>query len=326
MAIGKAYERVGIIDRSAGIAIVLVVFGHMYFPEIRSIHWYMVAHDFVYKIHMPLFMYLSGFVAFMATSKISISGALDYKVFVLKKLKKFLPPYIILPLISFGVDYFIYKRSIALILSDVNAWIFYPINGSAEFVWYLYVLFGFYLLTPMLLGVDKKILYLLLFAGFFLTNISGVSRMFSSDLFARYFFFFITGGVSYMNYDLVKGYVENKGWLFVLLFLFLIFIDIYIGGEVPFQLISVVFIVAVLYISSLSWFGKDVLAYIGRASFAIYLFNAIALNILYLFLKNVFDYDFGWEFVCMGVLIGVLGPLFIRFILNNYFLKKIYRL
>ena len=51
------------IDRAKGLAILLVVFGHLMasgYP--RGNAWYDTAKDIVYTFHMPFFMYLSGTV------------------------------------------------------------------------------------------------------------------------------------------------------------------------------------------------------------------------------------------------------------------------
>ena len=51
------------IDRAKGLAILLVVFGHLVangYPPGNG--WYDAAKDIVYSFHMPFFMYLSGYV------------------------------------------------------------------------------------------------------------------------------------------------------------------------------------------------------------------------------------------------------------------------
>src|SRR3954466_10243865 len=59
------------IDRAKGIAIILVVFGHLVphgtLPAGQE--WYDVIWVAIYRFHMPFFMYLSGFVFCLAGSQ-----------------------------------------------------------------------------------------------------------------------------------------------------------------------------------------------------------------------------------------------------------------
>src|SRR5215475_12742554 len=80
------------IDRAKGLAILLVVFGHLMangYP--RGNAWYDTAKDIVYSFHMPFFMYLSGYV-FALTGKQAVAyGA--YSRFLRERVMRLLVPF-----------------------------------------------------------------------------------------------------------------------------------------------------------------------------------------------------------------------------------------
>lgn len=86
-------ERLSFIDKASGFAILLVVCGHIEFPETRHINWYRISRQFIYEFHMPLFMCLSGYVSFLSTTNKQIKSKTDFINFQKKKLNKFLSPY-----------------------------------------------------------------------------------------------------------------------------------------------------------------------------------------------------------------------------------------
>lgn len=94
--VSESYNRLDYIDILKGIAILLVVMGHVvamcyedffqkltYSPYIATLFW-----RFIYSFHMPLFMFVSGFVAFSPQKKYSI-------VDISKRIMQYLIPFFI---------------------------------------------------------------------------------------------------------------------------------------------------------------------------------------------------------------------------------------
>lgn len=80
-------ERRSDVDIAKAICIVLVVVGH-YFPDGAPV-WYSTFRDWIYSFHMPLFMFLSGFLY-------ALSGkGKSYAAFLWKKVKRLLLPYVL---------------------------------------------------------------------------------------------------------------------------------------------------------------------------------------------------------------------------------------
>lgn len=79
-------NRIIALDIAKAICIILVVMGH-YVPD-NSPAWYVLVHDVIYTFHMPLFMFVSGYV-YIATKKRSTYGD-----FLLKKVRRLMVPYL----------------------------------------------------------------------------------------------------------------------------------------------------------------------------------------------------------------------------------------
>ena len=79
------------IDVMQGIAMVLVVLGHHRFPFMPE--WYMRMFYWIYTFHMPLFIFISGFL--VRYSYKGVHGWNEYKGYIGKRVRKFVPPYLI---------------------------------------------------------------------------------------------------------------------------------------------------------------------------------------------------------------------------------------
>jgi fucose 4-O-acetylase-like acetyltransferase len=320
-------ERFTAIDKATGIAISLVIYGHMSFLETQSLPWYAVSRDFIYKFHMPLFLCLSGFVVFLSTSKRNIKSQSDYLNFQKKKITKFLYPYIVFSIIAILVDIFYYHATVSEINNAIFSFFFSPNDGILKFVWYLYVLTGLYLIAPFLIKLESYHQYLLLALGFLLTNLSP-SHLFSSDLFCKFFFFFLSGGLIYKNADKFFLFLKKNGLWILIMTLLLISIDFSFNLIIPFQFLSIAVILSVLYISTLRWPGiiEVIFKTMGVNSFAIYLLNVFIINVYFIFFKSYLQLEIGAFFVFSCLILTVLISILMRSILNKIIPAKIYTL
>ncbi|TKK70332.1 acyltransferase [Ilyomonas limi] len=319
-------ERLAVIDKATGIAILLVVYGHFIFPETLSIGWYSISMEFIYKFHMALFMCLSGFVVFLSTSKKSFKTHADYLQFQRRKIIKFLPPYLFFSFLSIMVDIFYHHQTIAEVSNSIFFVFFSPNDGSAHFVWYLYVLTIFYFITPFLLKLNKSQLYLLLTLAFVLTTLTP-SHLFSTDLACKFFFFFLAGGLIYKDSEKFFYFIKRNGILIIVSTAILIIIDLSNNLIIPYQLLSIATILSVFYISSLKWPRLITKAFItiGISSFAIYLFNTTILN-LYLILFKLLRLKIDGLFILSCTILAVIVSILIRSTFNKIVPTKVYTL
>lgn len=320
-------ERQLFIDKACGFAMILVVYAHFWFPETIMIKWYLISKEVIYKFHMPLFMCISGYLAFLSTNNRRIKSTADYFNFQRKKIYKFLPVYIIAASCSILLDVFYKNLPVAEINQNIYNTFFIPASGSAVFIWYLYVLVGFYLVTPFLLNLNSSSQYLLLFFGFLLTN-SSFSNVFSANLFCKYFFFFFSGGMIYIKRDQFILFLATYGKWITFLTLGILIMDLFIHLIIPYQLNSIGVIMSVLYISTLEWPGlvSKIFVKMGVSSFAIFILNAPIMDIYYFFFKSILKIPIGGVFVFSGLIIILIFSVLIRFIFNKVVPAKVYSL
>ncbi|GEM_PF-6277681 len=320
-------KRLAEIDKASGIAIILVVFGHMYFPAFEKNEIYDLVRTFVYKIHMPLFMTLSGFIAFYSFRLKKSEKIETYKEFIGKKLRKFLPPYIFFPALAIISDVLIRHVNSPQVYESVYCWFLMPKSGSAGFVWYLYVLFIFYCLLPLIFNLKKQLLFLIFIGSFFLTNIPA-TQLFCTDLVFRYFFFFLGGGLISSFHDEFFAHIRKYGWIYLSAFTVLALIDFNIDLRLPFQLLSILFVPAVLYLAGFCFTGQSfhILSILGRSTFAIYLFSSLVMNIIYLVLSHFFPGWLGPGAMAIIFMCGLFIPIPIKFLFNSVVPASVYRL
>lgn len=320
-------KRLTEIDSVSGIAIILVVFGHMYFPVFQKIAAYDLVRTFVYKIHMPLFMTLSGFIAFHSYKDHQTSNQKEYLNYIFMKFWKFFPPYVFFPVVAIVTDIFLNHSNTVDIYRSVYSWLFAPHTGSAAFVWYLYVLFLFYCILPLLYNLNSKYLLFFVICSFFLTNIYP-TQLFCTDLTFKYFFFFLSGGLISLNYHDFKVYLKKTGWVYTVLFIITTLIDFNYNLSLPFQLLSVLFILTVLYLtnSTVKIFSLKLLTLLGRNTFSIYLFSSVFMNLIYQIIKFIRSEWLTPITMILLLLCGLFLPILFKLIFNRIVPPAIYKL
>lgn len=322
----KEKDRDLFIDKASGIAIFLVVAAHIWFKETTEIEWYLFSKELVYKFHMPLFMCISGYLVFVSTYHRDFSTKKKYVSFQKKKIKKFLPIYLIAIFVANCLDIFVKNLPKEVVQKNIYNSFFIPASGTAVFIWYLYVLMGFYLIAPLLLKLKSTWLYLLLFWGFLLTNTS-FSPIFSADLFAKYFFFFLLGGLIYLNRARFLSFIAKNGpWISIATIILLV-LDGLFNLIIPYQLISVFMIFTVLFISTLNWpeILSKTFVIMGISSFAIYILNGPVMDVYYYIFKY-FRIPIDNVFIFTAIIITIIVSILLRLIFNRIVPSKIYSL
>jgi fucose 4-O-acetylase-like acetyltransferase len=142
------------IDRAKGLAILLVVFGHLVangYPPGNA--WYDTAKDIVYSFHMPFFMYLSGTVfAFTGKHRLAMAA---WPGFVRGRAARLLVPFLLFGLLIVTGKYlsrfFLYVDDPPHGLFDGVGKLFVNTDRSpALSIWYVYVLFVYSAAMPLL--------------------------------------------------------------------------------------------------------------------------------------------------------------------------------
>lgn len=191
------------IDRVKAVAILLVVIGHILDP--RSPAWWQTLRFDIYNFHMPLFMYLSGYVYFRAVNKPNHSG---FFAFCFERANRLLVPFIVFGFIVINVKFF--ARSYAdLRRSDFSYFdgfrylILDTSHNPAFDLWYLFVLFVFSVGSYHIMRRDRLYLFCLLAAGLFAYSIfayyeprGGMTDDLYLDHICWFYVFFVLGATA----------------------------------------------------------------------------------------------------------------------------------
>jgi fucose 4-O-acetylase-like acetyltransferase len=186
------------LDRVKGLAILLVVFGHLVARRGPvGVGWYEPLRIGVYLFHMPLFMYLSGYVTFL-------SGAARTPMPVWPRLLRRRAARLLGPFLMFGVAILVGKLLLARLAPVDNvpqdlwhglrALVWDTDHSPATSVWYIGVLFVYSIATPPLLALRAGAVVLTVCAVvLFLLPLPPVLYL---DRIGTYFVFFVAGGLA----------------------------------------------------------------------------------------------------------------------------------
>ncbi len=295
------------IDIAIGISIILVVYGHLLFNESLPI-WYVKSRLIIYKFHMPLFMFFSGFL--ISYTYKPIKNWNEYRIFVIKKAKKFIPPYLFFSLFFIGFEFLSNNYSFKLLKHDILDTLLYPSKSPAGFLWYIFVLFQYYLILPLLKKIVSKSLIIALAISVLLQIFNSVEIL-NVNLFSFYLIFIVLGIIATEYLSIYMTIIVKYGFLLTLIFALVILINIYL--DIPKIIMGILSIPSIHYISTvmLKTKLKNILIKVGRHSFYIYLMNTLVTGFLYLLLIKVFKLSFSFIILFLLFVCGVFLPIFI---------------
>lgn len=137
-----------------GWAMLLVVIGHVRHGASTFV-WETPLQNFIYSFHMPLFMFISGYLFYLTQMRKSKA----YSEMIKNKAQRLLIPYFILSLVTLllKVTFSQYMRRPANFSFDqiLDAFVFLTNNPLGE-MWFINALFGLFLLYPLYKIMDDK--------------------------------------------------------------------------------------------------------------------------------------------------------------------------
>lgn len=202
------------LDLMVGLAMIFVVLGHMSFPFSPS--WYNDGlHAWIYRFHMEVFVFLSAFLIRYSYKGVSTVG--DYFKYEGRKLRKFFIPFLLVGLVvalAKAWSYDIVKSEIwGYMWESLKCLLLYPMASEASFLWYIYVLFGYYLISPLVFKFPSwlKMLLCLLCMGL---PLLGANHLLGGYMFCKYTFFYFLGVLCAEGWEQLR---DMKTWLIGLL-------------------------------------------------------------------------------------------------------------
>lgn len=180
------------------IAITLVVVGHQSVPF--APHWYSDRlHEWIYAFHMSLFIFLSGLL--VRYSYRGVKCVADYGRYVGRRFTKFFFPYLAIGLIvAYATTGFSGGDTAEQLRSVMRNLLLYPMESEASFLWYIYLLMGYYVVVPLLFALPQRWQMVLCLASVGLPLLPA-GPMCGASLYCRYTFFFLLGIVCAQHTD-----------------------------------------------------------------------------------------------------------------------------
>jgi peptidoglycan/LPS O-acetylase OafA/YrhL len=313
------------IDKAKGLAIFLVVFGHIVATDMPANNeWYAVLKFYIYKFHMPFFMFISGII--MAYTFPVMESAKGYFKYVFKKLKRLAPGYVL-----FGG--LIYAGKIAFskiihvdglpgdIYSELYNLLLVPSQSAGGSLWFIYVLMEMYIVFPLVMGFCYKNPVLVLVVGVII-QLAPATNVFMLDRFCEYFLFFALGVVAVRFYDKYLSIIDKYCYVFLILF-FLSFLTVsYFSPQASKVVIGFFSLPALQAIMRRGFLSKtSIWDILGKYTYSIYLMNTILIGLVKGVLLNFITWD-GNNFLIFAptlLFFGVFGPIFIK----KYILRRI---
>lgn len=310
-----ASKRVSDIDKLKGLAIFLVVLGHIVAREPPTGNqWYVTLKASLYLFHMPLFMFLSGLI--LAYTRKPIQSYQDYRKYVWSKFLRLMPAYLLFSLIVFTgkllVGRFMHvDNSVTSVLSYFDV-LTNPLASYCAYLWYIYVLFLFYVLAPIGYAVTKQRIHLLLPLALILHFIE-LPSLFALSSLGEYAFMFFLGCTAGDHYDRYAKWLAANGAYFVTPFLVALCFSVPWG--VPKFLLGLMSVPACQAMVGMRMADRwSLLKNLGIYTFPIYLMNTLFIGVTKGVMLKFSDWDganFLW-FAPALLAAGILGPILMK--------------
>jgi fucose 4-O-acetylase-like acetyltransferase len=311
------------LDRGKGLAIVLVVLGHVVARDLPAGNeWFGTVRRLVYLFHMQFFMFLTGLV--MMLTYRPVNGWADYRSWVGKKFSRLMPAFF-----GFGLLVLVGKLVAQRFLFVDNvpedfwggllALVILPVQSAANYLWYVYVVFIYYVLFPPLLAAVRGRLEWLLLAGLAMRWLPD-SWWFAWHYVVEFAFIFFLGAWVGRHYARYVALVDRV-WPH-LLAVFVGVLAISVWYRLPPLVIGVISVPALHGLCRAGWLAKStVLETLGWYTFSIYLMNTLVIGVLKGVILKITPWD-GWRFWWIGPVLWVAG-LWVPVVIKRYVLPRI---
>jgi fucose 4-O-acetylase-like acetyltransferase len=309
------------IDCAKGLGIFLVVLGHLAAKTQPADNaWYTVLQTGIYTFHMPFFVYLSGYVAFITGVGDAQPGR--WRAIFSRRAERLLLPFVLFGALLFtgklvAAQFMYVDNRPSLNLESVLNLVWNTDNSPAISIWYMYVIFLAAVVTPVLVWLARgsRLLALAVSLALFLI---GMPHHLFMDRFAEYYLFFMMGALAADAGEAWTSFIDRYRWVtlaalgIVLLVLF---------SQPSFDPHWSHLLCGTLSLAALHGLVRwekiahsSVLLYLGIYSFVIYLLNTPAIGLAKGLLIKWVPWD-GPTFIVHAILLlasGIFIPVLIK--------------
>ncbi len=306
------------LDRAKGLGIVLVVLGHIVarsYPKDNE--WFVWVHTGLYWFHMPFFMYLSGYVAFLSGA--ARAPPHDWPALFGKRAQRLLLPFMVFGLaIAVGkmvlAPYLHIDNAPGAGLEDLRNLVWNTDQSVALSIWYLAVLFVLSCVTPVLMRLLRGNTYLLLGLAAVLYFLPVPHVMFLNRA-ATYFVFFVIGGLAAQAGDRWLAAIDRRAWSSLAILLALVCLCVIywqIGALLSLLACGIASMAALHGLVRKPAFARSkVLLGLGAYSLVIYLLNTPSIGLAKALMWKIAPWD-GVNFLVYAPVLlaaGILIPI-----------------
>lgn len=152
--------RIALIEAVKGLGIILVVAAHLVkFGTPGVPDWYSIFKFKVYLFHMPLLMFMSGYVFRYANHH--VRGLADFSGFAGRRADRLLVPFLFVGLVTIlgkwlAAQWFAIDEAPLSLASGLASIVVDTESSPVLTIWYLFVLFAYCLVTPALFVLFRK--------------------------------------------------------------------------------------------------------------------------------------------------------------------------
>lgn len=308
--------RIALIEAVKGLGIILVVAAHLVkFGTPGVPDWYTLFKFKVYLFHMPLLMFMSGYVFRHANHH--VRGLTDFSGFASQRANRLLVPFIFIGVVTIlgkwlSAMWFSIDEAPLSLASGLTSIFINTESSPVLTIWYLFVLFVYCLVTPALFALFRSRWTWL---GLFALAISFIrlDDIFYANRIVQYYVFFVAGCVA-ADRTFLQRYTGSKfriaaiaGFLLVLMLPWNRDYGLLICG-----LISCLAVPALVDV--LPERLRSMLGYFGRLSMTIYLLNVIFIGVAKVAYEKIVplpQHDFGLLLLITFVA-GLWGPILLK--------------
>lgn len=319
-------ERFIDIDCVKGLTIILVVIGHIVARDypVGDRWFYYVKHS-IYAFHMPLFIFLSGWVFYYTYPKsINFTQSIEY---ILKRAYRLLVPFFTMGLIVIFGKYLAGKilfidNPVNDLTTGMTNLIWNTRESSASFIWYVFAVFVFIVFTFIALRLIKtkwNLFLLIIFA--LLIKILRLPGYCYMDLISSYYIYFLFGCIAMLNKEKYYEFIDK--YSYHCLTIGGIFLVYYLHTDISWLR----FIISIFTIAGIHGIVKSNIGHLNSLlkisiyTFSIYLFNVIFIGLSKAILLKFMPWEGVNFFIFFLVLFvcGLFGPI----VLKKFILVKI---
>jgi fucose 4-O-acetylase-like acetyltransferase len=314
------------IERAKGLAIILVVIGHVVAREPPAHNeWYVVLKEAIYAFHMPFFMYLGGLVFFHVGD--AVNPRPSYGAYLVRRAERLL-----LPFLSLGLFILLAKQVAGQFVHVDNApasfWdglkslIWHTEQSPATSVWYIFVAFVYCGLTPILVRFAQGRLWPALVLAVVLHCLT-IPQIAYLNRVAYFFIYFLIGCVAGKYRAQAMQFIDKMLPISGVIFsISLVLATMQVAPELTGEICALSSLAFIHGLMRTDWSERvDALVWLGKFSFVIYLFNTLTIGLAKGVLLKIAPWD-GINFLAFFPVLlisGLIGPVLLKAILLDRF-------